>query len=91
MAIQIYSDIPFYTINKESLSAISQVTRKAQQFERDYTNKFEDLKAEMKVKEMQLAQLQSEFEALKNINSNTMYERYIQVSEKVRIRSITYR
>ena len=84
MAIQIHSDIPFYAINKECMFALNQVIRKAQQFEREYNNNLEDLRAEIKVKEVQLTHLQTEFEALKNLNSNSMYERYIQVSEKVK-------
>ena len=71
MSIQVNFDIPYIKINGEWLQALSQVIKKAQQVERDSMNSIEELKAQLKVKDIQLANVQNEYESIKNLSKST--------------------
>ena len=65
MGIDINCDIPYFKINSECLIALNQVIRRAQQIERESFNSIEELKAEIKVRDMQIKRVQDQFDDLK--------------------------
>ena len=72
MSIQVNYDIPYIKINNECVQALSQVIKKAKEVERDSLNSIEELKAQLKVKDIQLSNVQIEYESIKNLNESTI-------------------
>lgn len=80
MSVEVHHQIPYFEINKESLIGLTNVIKKAKTIERECKNKLEEFKAQLKVKDFQLLQLQTEFDFLKSINQNSIQERYLELS-----------
>lgn len=85
MSVQVSDDLPYYQIIQESLVSLSSVIKKTRDLERQCRNEVEELKAQLKVKEFQWQQLQSEFDSLKSLNKDSIRSRYIELAEKGRI------
>lgn len=85
MSVQVSDDLPYYQIIQESLVSLSSVIKKTRDLERQCRNEVEELKAQLKVKEFQWQQLQSEFDSLKSLNKDSIRSRYIELAEKGKI------
>ncbi|CAI2358918.1 unnamed protein product [Moneuplotes crassus] len=83
MSVQVDDDIPYFHIIQESLISLSSVVNKTREIERDSRNKVEELKAQMKVNQIQLDKFQSEFESMKTLNRKSMKTKYLELANKV--------